>query len=309
MEKRMTDREMDMLQLLAEHRMLTVPQLMDLLSTSDQMVRRHIRILTGTGLVTSSPRGLARVRGRPEQILSLTTVGVNALKEAERLPSDVKPGQATAEGLSHEVDHQLLLNWIAIRCNDPSRANPALAVTLLSSKSPYHRGESGGTLLTETIIQQDGESVVFVPDAVFAIAHTQRQKSLLFFLEVDMGTETAASPGRASRKDVRTKITLYRKYFAGKGYKRYERRFGAELNGFRLLFVASSIAGRDTLCRLVQEMQPSDFVWVTDQGALFKEGIGGRIWARGGTETGQSILGSADGQVEGKAEVYDGKKT
>lgn len=290
----LTDRELDLLQLLAEHRLLTVPQIMVWLSTSDQMVRRHCRNLIASGLVVSASRGLARSLGRPEMVHSLSVDGVNALKAAERLPKNVHPGQATMDSLAKEIDHQVLLNWCAIQCRRLSQTNGDLSVTFQSSKSPYHLGESGGSLLTEHVTRPDGETVVFLPDAVFTLAHSDHKKSLLFFLEVDMGTETAASPTRASRKDLRTKIALYRQYFAGKGYKRYERRFAAEFHGFRMLLLANTVSGRDTLCRLVQEMKPSDFVWVTDQESMFKEGIGGKIWAKGGREGkhGQaSILG------------------
>jgi len=82
---------------------------------------------------------------------------------------------------------------------------------------PLPSRESGGSVLTEHITRLDGESVVFLPDAVFAITHAELKKSLLFFLEVDMGTETAASPRRVTRNDRRTKILLYRAYLANKG--------------------------------------------------------------------------------------------
>jgi hypothetical protein len=48
----------------------------------------------------------------------------------------------------------------------------------------------------------------FMPDAVFAIADSEGGKACLFFLEVDCGTETIASPKR-DVTDIRQKIVNY----------------------------------------------------------------------------------------------------
>ncbi len=49
-----------------------------------------------------------------------------------------------------------------------------------------------------------------------------------------------------------------------------------------------------TLCRPVQKMPPSDFVWLTDQSNMFKNGLGDKIWYRGSKteKPSESILGS-----------------
>ena len=96
-----------------------------------------------------------------------------------------------------------------------------------------------------------------------------------------MGTESIASP-RRDPKDVRQKIQNYLAYFRSEGYKRYERVWGCTLRGFRLLFLANSHARCLTLCRLVEEMPPSNFVWATDQEKMFEHGLADAIWARGG---------------------------
>jgi hypothetical protein len=44
---------------------------------------------------------------------------------------------------------------------------------------------------------------------------------------------------------------------------------------------------------LAREMQPSDFIWVTQKDRMFEDGISADIWARGGRldTSPQSILG------------------
>ena len=51
---------------------------------------------------------------------------------------------------------------------------------------------------------------IMIPDGVFTISH--QEKTLLFFLEVDMGTETLASTKQGTG-DVRQKIINYQSLF------------------------------------------------------------------------------------------------
>jgi hypothetical protein len=108
-----------------------------------------------------------------------------------------------------------------------------------------------------------------------------------------MGTETLVStkPGAG---DVRQKIINYQSLFRSKNYKRYEKILDAELNGFRLIFLANSLLRSQKLCELVQDMPPSDFIWITHQKQMFTHGVSADIWARGGRhhKPPESILGS-----------------
>jgi hypothetical protein len=137
------------------------------------------------------------------------------------------------------------------------------------------------------------KGIKFTPDAVFAIADSVGGKTCLFFLEVDFGTETIASPKR-DMTDVRQKIVNYQWYFHSSSYKRYEEVFKANLRGFRLLFLTSTHGRLVALCKLTQEMKPSNFIWLTEYGRLFADGASAEIWAKGGDLQApqQSILGS-----------------
>jgi hypothetical protein len=107
-----------------------------------------------------------------------------------------------------------------------------------------------------------------------------------------MGTETIASPRRC-QNDIRQKIINYQGYFKAGQYKRYEKIFKSQFNGFRLLFLTNSSSRHTSLCRLVREMPPTDFVWLTDQERMFSSGLSAKIWSRGGRdkESLHSILG------------------
>ena len=120
-----------------------------------------------------------------------------------------------------------------------------------------------------------------IPDGVFTVTNKESEKTLLFFLEVDMGTESMVNKKRIPG-DIRHKIISYQALYRSNQYKRYKFFFDAELNGFRLLFLTASPGRKKSICDLLQTMSPSDFIWVADQEKMFSSGISAEIWARGG---------------------------
>lgn len=88
------------------------------------------------------------------------------------------------------------------------------------------------------------------PDAAFAITCDGQGKALLFFLEVDMATETMTESTR-SNGDFRSKVLRYEALFRSAGCRTYEVAWQRRLCGFRLLVVANSQTRLASLCRLV----------------------------------------------------------
>ena len=194
------------------------------------------------------------------------------------------------------VDHNLLVNWFRIHLLQIERALPKLATEFLVENAGRQAASGEKPIsLQERLPCSASEKdwTEFIPDGVFCIKSEEVKKSLLFYLEVDMGSETVASRDR-NPNDVRQKILNYQALFRTGQYKRYEEVFGANLNGFRLLFLVNSPGRLATLCRLVQEMRPSDFIWLTDGEMMFSHGLSTDIWARGGQidKPRESILGS-----------------
>jgi hypothetical protein len=280
---------------LADHRMLTVTQLMAIFQKSAHAVRRRLRDLQKEGFVEVIGHELGRGRGRPESSLGLTRQGVDILRDKGLIDRTVPYDKVVADGL-FGADHQLLLNWFRIHLAQIERALPRLSVKFLAHNSPYlPQGQDGPGSITDCspVPGRGIQEVKFTPDAVFATFDSLEAKMcLLFFLEVDCGTETMASP-RRYMTDIRQKIVNYQGYFRSLKYKRYESVFHGSLRGFRLLFLTNSLGRLTALCQLVQEMPPSDFVWLTECRRLFPDGVSAQIWARGGDlqGPGQSILG------------------
>ncbi len=283
MANKLNKNDRELLVFLAEYRLLTVSQIAALCAVGKPAARNRVGKLTNAELAKERTPAVASGRGRPERWVSLTERGIDWLRTDGVLERSVPSNEVAADGIRC-AEHLLAINWFRIHLVHLERIVPRLSVTFLSSTSPFlERGPDGQPLVSDRAPAADagGEPVPFTPDGVFTLRNQESGKTLLFFLEVDMGTETLASARRGA-KDILTKVISYQQYFRSGGYKRYQDLWDCELNGFRLLFLAHSPARLAALCRLVQETPPSDFVWLTDRDRMFTDGVSADIWARGG---------------------------
>jgi len=290
-----TEKRNDILAQLAECQVSTVNQLAIFHQRSPQVIRRDIRALRNKGLICSQKMGYGHGRGRPEEIIFLTTSGIEMLGHAGIILTE--EASIDKEQLSPVFfHHHLLVNWFHIHLMHMERILPPLSANFLSSHSRVAKSKNGISLKERVALGNRSKGAIeFIPDGAFSLTYQDKDpnRTLLFFLEVDMDTETLASKNRNS-KDIRQKIINYQALFRRHQYKRYERIFSAKLNGFRLLFLTNTFARMASICRLVQEIPPSDFIWVTEQERMVSRGLSAKIWARGGKINNplQSILGA-----------------
>lgn len=284
----------ELLKAVAECRIVTAPQLAALLARSAKGVRDRTTKLIAEGLLREVTRGRGQRRGRPERIVSLCESAIAHLRERGIIDARIPPDRIMGSSVRCQ-NHQLLLNWVRIHLAQVERVLPQLEIRFLAHNSPFVPVEFSCLSITtdmEPELARPQRVISIKPDATFSICDRDRDKTLLFFLEIDLGTETLASPQR-ELTDIRQKILNYGMCFDLQTYKRYEKLWDCQLNGFRLLFITDSLVRLNALSSLVQEMPPSDFIWLTEHARMFKDGISGEIWARGGRLdiSPQSILG------------------
>lgn len=292
MTSELKEKDSEILKTIAEHRILTSGQMTVLLGRNKQALRRKLSELENQGHLLAQLHELGHGRGRPDRLFSLTKQGIDILKSQGILAEKTPYEKVLAESIS-AVDHQLMVNWFRIHLGYLEKLLNRIKVRFLSDNSPFlPEDEYGHCFITNFVADAAGKRI-FTPDGVFTITDTTENKSLLFFLEADCGSEPLASSER-HLKDVRQKIANYGSYFDNIRYKRYEEFWNCRLNGFRLLFLTNSLSRLNNLCRLVREMPPSEFIWLAQSQAMLKEGVSGNIWIRGGNieSSRQSILGS-----------------
>ena len=280
------------LSLIALYRILTVSQLAAITQRSRQVIRRRLRFLSHENLILTRMRGYGRGSGRPEDIISITETAAELLQNEGMFSKSISLiPQKNIDFLA--VDHDLLINWFYIHLVQIEQCIPDLAIHPRSPGFLLNNTEKHYNSFKSLIrIETGNNPIEFVPDGIFTICHKGSRKSLLFFLEVDMGTEPKASLDRNPR-DIRQKILNYQTLFRTNHYKHYERIFNSKHNGFRLLFLTNTASRSTALCRLIKEMPPSDFIWLTDQESMFTQGVSAKIWTKGGRydDPPESILG------------------
>jgi hypothetical protein len=285
--------DIELLRCVYEYRILTVNQLAMALGRNVHALRRRLRLLAPAGLVDMVHQAVSRGRGRPEALVSLGSAAIGLLYTRGVLTGSSARRELTANKIQC-VQHELLFSEFRAQLAAMSRV-----ITYVRARFVFPRGctvpdgeEVGGG--TECV-EMDGaaRTVEFVPDGTFALTHAQSGQSLLFFVEVDQGTQPLVSAQHT--RDVREKLTNYQALLETGAYRRHERLLSCSLRGFRLLVLTTCPSRLGALCRLVRECPATDFVWLTEEESLRRDGAWGAIWCVGGqlSEPRQSILGMA----------------
>ena len=293
MTKKISKGDIQLLSWIAEYKFLTAKQLGSLSQRSRQVISRRKRNLESKNFVAIQERAFGNGPGHPEDILFLTQKGLKLLKNEDILSKHARYVTNATKDPTF-ITHDLLVNWFFIHLIQIGRENSSLSTKHLTiSSHNLNKGNADKPLLMERFSSnKSSENCSMIPDGVFIITDKESEKTLLFFLEVDMGTEILVnSTGKPT--DVRQKIINYQALFRKAQYKRYEKIFKTKLNGFRLLFLSNTSGRLNALCRLVREMAPTNFVWLTSQEQMFSNGLSAEIWVKGGkdNEKLQSILG------------------
>jgi Replication-relaxation len=256
---KITQKDRELIVFIGKFKLLTVSQLSALTQRSRQVLRRRIRFLVSQGLLLARERSYGNKQGRPEDLIFLDERDWELL----HVKNDhlLKKGLPVDKSLdSIFIEHDLLLNWFLVHLIQVEREIPQLSVNFTTQNLAIIRNckgakaqiQKGGSKATS-----DNDFSEFIPDGVFTITNADLKKELLFFLEVDMGTETVASPKR-DFKDIRQKITNYQALFRTGQYKQYAKTFNSRLNGFRLLFLTNTHTRLKALCRLTHDLPPEN---------------------------------------------------
>ena len=162
--------------------------------------------------------------------------------------------QASRPRLNNQTSHQLRNNDIMIKVICSAR-NAGIECAIL----PEH------------LIRQAEQRLI--PDGSFCL--TRKNKSALFMLESDEGTESMISP--TFNDDIENKFLSYKAAFEENSIKFYEDYFGKKFNRFRLLYVVKNRRRIESIKKLLEEKNYC-FVYLTTLNLLMNQGIFADIW-------------------------------
>jgi len=272
MKWQISKRDVQILITLADYEILTVSQLATLFFPSRQMTRKKIRELRSRDLVELRSPGIGSTQGRPESLVALTSDGFRVVRRSKDDGDNPVPSRPVTVH-SHDTAHHIVINWLRIHVDHMGHQ--------LQGLSAHFAPPSLQSDVYRFAVDPPKPLAGIIPDGIFSITHAESNKSLLFFLEVDMGTETLSS--RSTRtKDIRRKILSYQEIFRSLRYKQLEDHFELSFRGFRTLFVANHESRLQQLSRLVKSITSSEFVWLTSIESVFNRGISASIWTKGG---------------------------
>lgn len=293
----LNNKDFEVLKSIADYRALTWNQLSVLHFKNKQGSRRLLDKLKKEKLIEVSTLNFGnKSKGRPDNLISISEEGANFLKEKNIISTYINNEQITINNLHRIIEHQILQNWFRIYAVFLTRITVLLEVDFLSSNSPFVQNENNKNSIFHEYHSDHSaysKGISFTPDCVFTLYNKSDKIKLLFFAEIDMATETLVSKDRTII-DISSKIKNYQIYFFKNLYKRYENLFKSEFHGFRLLFLCNDQQRMNALCKLVKEMPPCNFIWITTQSRMFEKGLGDTIWISGGEQSlpAKSILNS-----------------
>jgi hypothetical protein len=189
------EKEFDILKAVAECRLLTANQIAILLGRNKQYLRRKLSELENQGCLLTQSHEFGRSRGRPGRLFSITKQGIDILKSQGILAEKTPYEKVLAESIT-TVDHQMMMNCFRVHLSYLQTILDRIKIHFLSCNSPFLPETESGHCFITNFVADAASKRMFTPDGVFIITDTIEAKSLLFFLEVDCGSETLASPER-----------------------------------------------------------------------------------------------------------------
>ncbi|MBL1214704.1 MAG: hypothetical protein HND52_15205 [Ignavibacteriae bacterium] len=290
--EKISKKDLNLLLQLADYLVLLNEQIAQLSGTGIRAVQKRINELNQKGFIHIRTRSYKSEKGRSRFISSLSEKGIKLLQNEKQIDNKISL-ERFLFNKTNTIEHELLVNWFRIYLDFLPIKITDLGVDFISATTPFLPLKSNGLPLISESFKQEDLPINFIPDGVFSIINKEKNKSLLFFLEVDMGTESLNSR-HSNSNNISTKIKNYRAYFRSQKYKRYEKRWDTKFKGFRLLFLTNSVKRKTNISNFVSADNSSDFIWIANQYDLFEKGLGGKIWARGGSasRSHESILGT-----------------
>jgi Replication-relaxation len=269
-----------------EHKYLATSQITRLHFEHRKRASRRLKKLCDDGLLCYFEKPARTLFEKSEYVYYLTAKSAALVAQTLDLPREQMKWRIVPPKSNRYMDHFSALNDFRIALKMAAYRHD-LVYTFLPEYSLLQGKEQG----LNRRIKAKGKGVAFVPDGVFCLyrnpvikPHDSSQRKLLFFVEIDRGTETPAV--------VMQKITAYCQYFDTEAYKKYNSVFQEDFRGFRLLIVANQQERMKSLLQYVEQTNKKDidFVWFSPAECIGDNLLTDAVWNVAHEEDLKSIM-------------------
>jgi hypothetical protein len=259
---KLTDRDVALLNSMAEYRYLSVSQIIRLHFPSQQTANRRLRFLTGSSYLDAF-----QVPGISERIICLG-------KKGKKLLTNNVPYLLTGHKRPH--DYHFLRHFMEISdfrinleqsCSD---SDVEMHMFIPEFRTINEKGLSLRSYLKDEVVDplNNSREISHTPDGAFILI--KNAIAALFFLEVDRGTEVIGHPDKGVLKAIR----FYLAYLESGKYQRFAQQLKVtEFKGFRALWVIPTVKRIDNIKKVVTDLYATSskgkqFVWLADKKEL-----------------------------------------
>ncbi len=272
----LTERDIKLIIDVYKYRYLSTSQIQTLYFPSRQTANRRMRLLIQAGYINGY-----NAPAIEDRIVYLTSKGANLVASTLEVPYESLGFKRIADTAKdyYFLRHFLGINDFRISLNLALNAQTELG---LSGFIPEYYGEKtskGGTIkyIRDLVcdIKAPETLINYTPDGVFALEKNNR--TALFFLEIDRGTEVLSNPEKGFSKA----INFYYNYFISKKFQRYHEDFKCEpFRGFRVLFVTTTEIRLENMREALSKAghQEHRFIWLTTTNKTKPETMFQPIW-------------------------------
>ena len=257
-------------------RYLATYQVENLHFPSKQTANRRLRVLIEDGYIKGY-----NAPWIADRIFHLTPKGAEMVASALGIPTEQLPFRRISDAAKdyYFLRHFLQLNDFRIALQFAQKRQAS--ISLLGFIPEYFGDNSSkggvGKYIKDVVcdIKNPKVEIQFTPDAVFALEKSGTP--VLFFLEIDRGTEVVGNP----EKGVLKAINFYYNYFISKKYNRYAKDFKCgQFNGFRVLFVTTTETRLGNMRAAVKQANHKEtrFVWLTTADKIKPQTLFSEIW-------------------------------
>jgi predicted transcriptional regulator len=282
---RLTERDLKVIELLENYKMLTTSQIQQLIYPSIQKAQTRLLLLFEQGIVKRFPYPvLIKDTGKGEYVYHLKNQQGNTLIK---------------------LQHHIKLNDIRIMFektfNQESDIRLVDFIPEYSGKVKIEIDEKDLTNWKPTD-NSNLSGFQIIPDATIVLKNATNEKQALFFLELDLGSEKLFTENK-NQYALFQKLQKYQQYLTRQNYQQFNKMFNYQFKGFRVLLLMNKTSRMQKMISTLNSHKIYKLVWITHIADIRRDAIKDKIWTT--TATSDTVKTQGENQIKKYSIITD----